>query len=137
MAGRLGVGDRPFLCPILAHQQELDHGAGPRQAGLSCRRLLDINVVETRALPTPAELLAELPKTEPQAEFVTRTRREIHRSIFTDDKRFSLIVGPVLDSRRCAGHDYAVKMSASLAMGPTRDCRDARVLRKTSNAVGF
>jgi 3-deoxy-7-phosphoheptulonate synthase len=54
----------------------------------------DINVVETRALPSPAALLAELPKTEAQAEFVTRARREIHRLIFTDDRRFLLIVGP-------------------------------------------
>ena len=30
----------------------------------------DINVVETRALPSPAALLAELPKTEIQSEFV-------------------------------------------------------------------
>ena len=56
----------------------------------------DINVVETRALPSPAAMLAELPKTETQAEFVTRTRREIHRLIFTDDRRFLLIIGPVL-----------------------------------------
>jgi 3-deoxy-7-phosphoheptulonate synthase len=71
----------------------------------------DINVVETRVLPTPAELLAELPKTEPQAEFVTRTRREIHRLIFTDDKRFLLIVGPCSIHDVAAGHDYAVKLS--------------------------
>ncbi|HTF42964.1 MAG TPA: 3-deoxy-7-phosphoheptulonate synthase, partial [Terriglobales bacterium] len=71
----------------------------------------DINVVETRVLPTPAELLAELPKTESQAEFVTRTRREIHRLIFTDDKRFLLIVGPCSIHDVVAGHDYAVKLS--------------------------
>ena len=54
----------------------------------------DLNVVETRALPSPAVLLAELPKTEAQAEFVARTRREIHRLIFTADRRFLLIIGP-------------------------------------------
>ena len=37
----------------------------------------DINVVETRTLPSPAELLAELPKTEAQADFVVRARRDI------------------------------------------------------------
>jgi 3-deoxy-7-phosphoheptulonate synthase len=66
----------------------------------------DINVVETRALPSPAALLAELPKTEAQADFVTRARREIHRLIFTDDRRFLLIIGP------CSIHDYAKRLAA-------------------------
>jgi 3-deoxy-7-phosphoheptulonate synthase len=67
----------------------------------------DINVVETRALPSPAALLAELPKTEVQAEFVTRTRREIHRLIFTDDHRFLLIIGPCSIHDLEAGRAYA------------------------------
>jgi len=71
----------------------------------------DINVVETRALPSPAELLAELPKTEAQAEFVTRTRREIHQLIFTDDKRFLLIIGPCSIHDVAAGHEYAAKLA--------------------------
>ena len=54
----------------------------------------DINVVETRALPTPAELIREHPKSDQQAEFVTKTRHDIHRIIFTDDKRLLLVVGP-------------------------------------------
>lgn len=74
----------------------------------------DINVVETRALPSPATLLAELPKTDAQAEFVTRARREIHRLIFTDDKRFLLIVGPCSIHDLGAGRDYARRL-ASLA----------------------
>ncbi len=71
----------------------------------------DLNVVETRALPSPAQLLAELPKTDPQAEFVTRTRREIHRLIFTDDKRFLLIVGPCSIHDLKAGRAYAQKLA--------------------------
>ncbi len=71
----------------------------------------DINVVETRALPSPAALLAELPKTDAQAEFVTRTRREIHRLIFTDEKRFLLIVGPCSIHDLKAGRDYAQKLA--------------------------
>src|SRR5688572_6586969 len=74
----------------------------------------DTNVVETRALPSPAALLAELPKTEAQAEFVTRARREIHRLIFTDDKRFLLIVGPCSIHDLKAGRVYA-KQLAELA----------------------
>ncbi len=72
----------------------------------------DINVVETRALPSPAALLAELPKTEAQAEFVTRTRRDIHRVIFTDDRRFLLIIGPCSIHDLAAGRDYARRLAA-------------------------
>jgi 3-deoxy-7-phosphoheptulonate synthase len=76
------------------------------------QRTSDINVVETRALPSPAALLAELPKTEAQAEFVARTRGEIHRLIFTDDKRFLLIVGPCSIHDLEAGRDYARRLAA-------------------------
>src|SRR5882757_2730621 len=72
----------------------------------------DINVVETRALPSPAALLAELPKTETQSEFVTRTRRDIHRVIFTDDRRFLLIIGPCSIHDLAAGRDYARRLAA-------------------------
>ena len=56
-------------------------------------------------------MLAELPKTEVQAEFVTRSRREIHRLIFTDDKRFLLIVGPCSIHDLEAGRDYARRLA--------------------------
>jgi 3-deoxy-7-phosphoheptulonate synthase len=72
----------------------------------------DINVVETRALPSPAAMLAELPKTETQAEFVTKARREIHRLIFTDDRRFLLIIGPCSIHDLEAGRDYARRLAA-------------------------
>ncbi|HWA86838.1 MAG TPA: 3-deoxy-7-phosphoheptulonate synthase [Opitutus sp.] len=76
------------------------------------QRTSDINVVETRALPSPAAFLADLPKTEPQAEFVARARREIHRIIFTDDKRFLLIAGPCSIHDLEAGRDYARRLAA-------------------------
>ncbi len=72
----------------------------------------DINVVETRALPSPAQLLAELPKSEAQAEFVAHAREEIHRIIFTDDKRHLLIVGPCSIHDVAAGRDYAQRLAA-------------------------
>ncbi len=72
----------------------------------------DINVVETRALPSPAALLKELPKTEAQAEFIARARSEIHRLIFTDDKRFLLIIGPCSIHDIQAGRDYARRLAA-------------------------
>lgn len=71
----------------------------------------DINVVETRSLPSPAALLAELPKSEAQADFVTRARREIHRLIFTDERRFLLIVGPCSIHDLQAGRVYAQQLA--------------------------
>lgn len=71
----------------------------------------DINVVETRVLPSPATLLAELPKTDAQADFVTRARRDIHRLIFTDDRRFLLIVGPCSIHDPAAGREYASRLA--------------------------
>ena len=71
----------------------------------------DINVVETRALPSPSALLRELPKTEVQSEFIARAREEIHRLIFTDDKRFLLIVGPCSIHDTAAGVEYARRLA--------------------------
>jgi 3-deoxy-7-phosphoheptulonate synthase len=72
----------------------------------------DLNIVETRPLPTPAQLLAELPITEAQAEFVTASRREIQRIIFTDERRFLLIVGPCSIHDVEAGREYANRLAA-------------------------
>lgn len=71
----------------------------------------DINVIETRALPSPANLLAEIPKSENQADFVTRARHEIHEIIFTGDKRFLLIVGPCSIHDMVAGREYAQRLA--------------------------
>jgi 3-deoxy-7-phosphoheptulonate synthase len=71
----------------------------------------DINVVETRALPSPAAVLAELPKSEAQAAFVAAARTDIHRIIFTDDKRFLLVIGPCSIHDLEAGRDYARRLA--------------------------
>jgi len=71
----------------------------------------DINVVETRPLPSPAQLLAELPKSEEQAAFITRAREEVHRIIFTDDSRFLLVIGPCSIHDVKAGREYAERLA--------------------------
>jgi 3-deoxy-7-phosphoheptulonate synthase len=76
------------------------------------QRTSDINVVETRPLPSPAALLAEIPKTEVQASFVTQSRRDIHRLIFTDDHRMLLIVGPCSIHDVDAGLEYGRRLAA-------------------------
>jgi len=98
----------------------------------------DINVVETRALPSPATLLAEQPKTDRQADFVTRTRREIHRLIFTDDKRFLFIVGPCSIHDVEAGRDYARRLAALAATVSDRIMIVMRVyFEKPRTTVGW
>ena len=79
------------------------------------QRTSDINVLETRELPSPAALLTELPKTESQSAFVTQVREDIHRVIFTEDKRFLLVVGPCSIHDIDAGREYAQRLAALAA----------------------
>jgi 3-deoxy-7-phosphoheptulonate synthase len=72
----------------------------------------DLNVVETRTLPSPTALLAELPKTTAQAAFVAHSREDIRRIIFTDDRRFLLLIGPCSIHDVEAGRDYARRLAA-------------------------
>jgi 3-deoxy-7-phosphoheptulonate synthase len=78
----------------------------------SVQRTSDLNVVETRVLPTPNELLRLLPKTATQAEFITRARQEIHNLIFGDDHRLLLIVGPCSIHDLAAGREYGRCLAA-------------------------
>ncbi|EIQ00112.1 phospho-2-dehydro-3-deoxyheptonate aldolase [Opitutaceae bacterium TAV1] len=75
------------------------------------RKTSDINVVETRLLPSPAELVNEYPRSEAQSEFITRVRQEIHRIVFTADRRFLLVVGPCSIHDTEAGLDYARRLA--------------------------
>jgi 3-deoxy-7-phosphoheptulonate synthase len=75
------------------------------------QRTSDINVVETRELPSPAALADEIPKTDALAAFVTRARQDIHRLIFTDDRRLLLIVGPCSIHDVDAGLEYAGRLA--------------------------
>ncbi len=76
------------------------------------RKTSDINVVATRALPTPHELIRRLPKTTAQADFVARAREEIRDIIFGDDHRLLLIVGPCSIHDLAAGRDYGRRLAA-------------------------
>jgi len=72
----------------------------------------DINVVETRLLPSPEDLVQALPKTDALGAFITRARADIQRLIFTDDKRFLLIIGPCSIHDTEAGREYAKRLAA-------------------------
>ncbi|MFX3681405.1 MAG: 3-deoxy-7-phosphoheptulonate synthase [bacterium] len=75
------------------------------------QRTSDINVIATEELPSPLDLFKELPKTTTQSEFITRSREDIHRVIFTEDKRFLLIIGPCSIHDLEAGRDYAKRLA--------------------------
>lgn len=70
----------------------------------------DINVVNNRVLPTPAELLAAVPRSDAQSDFIVRSRREIHDIIFGDDRRLLLVIGPCSIHDVEAGRDYARRL---------------------------
>jgi len=76
------------------------------------QRTSDINVLETRELPPPARLLAEFPKSDTQAAFVAAARQDIHRVIFTEDRRLLCIVGPCSIHDVAAGREYAQRLAA-------------------------
>ena len=83
----------------------------------------DINVLSNRVLPSPAELLKIVPRTEPQSDFIVRSRREIHDIIFGDDKRLLVVVGPCSIHDVEAGREYARHLAAL-----AREVRDRMLL---------
>src|SRR6202453_1324572 len=116
-AGRLGVSGPPLFLPKsggrsgLRRQNPLRPVLQRASSQDPMQRTSDINVVETRPLPSPAALLAEIPKSEAQAGFVTGARQDIHRVIFTDDRRLVLIVGPCSIHDVDAGREYARRLA--------------------------
>lgn len=62
-------------------------------------------------LPSPEQLLEELPKSEAQADYVTRAREDIRKLIFSDDKRFLLVIGPCSIHDVAAGREYAKRLA--------------------------
>lgn len=74
-------------------------------------RTSDINVTETRVLPSPEALLLDLPKSEPQSKFVIGARREIQAIIHGRDPRMLCIVGPCSIHDPAAALEYAGKLA--------------------------
>ncbi len=74
----------------------------------------DINVLEIRALPSPAQLIADAPRSDAQSAFITEARAQIQKIIFGDDRRLLLVVGPCSIHDTAASAEYARRL-ASLA----------------------
>ncbi len=71
----------------------------------------DIHVSANLALPSPAELLRRLPRTESDAEFVFQSRLAIREIIFGDDPRLLVIAGPCSIHDIDAGREYAERLA--------------------------
>ena len=76
------------------------------------QQVTDIRVVSSEALPSPAALVAELPRTEAQTDFVSQVRRELHAIIHGEDPRLIAVVGPCSIHDLKAGREYAAQLKA-------------------------
>ncbi len=75
------------------------------------QKVTDINILETQPLPTPVELLGQIPRSDRQEELIARSRREIHEIIFGDDKRLLFVLGPCSIHDTAAGLEYARRLA--------------------------
>jgi 3-deoxy-7-phosphoheptulonate synthase len=108
------LAKRRKLSPSNSICQALPSSSQFRQRDRFMQRTSDINVLSTSELPSPAKLFEELPRSPAQSEFITKSRENIHRVIFTEDKRLLLIIGPCSIHDLKAGREYAQRL-ASLA----------------------
>jgi 3-deoxy-7-phosphoheptulonate synthase len=72
----------------------------------------DLRIESFQPLPTPGELLAELPRTDSQAAVIQQGREDIHRIIHGQDPRLLVVVGPCSIHCADAGREYAEKLAA-------------------------
>ena len=74
-------------------------------------RVSDVHVIANTALPTPREMVAEIPRSEGDATFVSRARAEISRILSGEDPRFLVIVGPCSIHDIKGGREYAERLA--------------------------
>jgi 3-deoxy-7-phosphoheptulonate synthase len=74
-------------------------------------RTSDTRVVALEALPTPAQVRAELPLSASAAELVARSRQEIEAVLNGDDPRLLVVVGPCSVHDPDAALDYARRLA--------------------------
>jgi 3-deoxy-7-phosphoheptulonate synthase len=72
----------------------------------------NVNVVDSAVLPAPEYLCREIPSTDEQTSFISKSRKEIDEIIFGDDKRLLVVVGPCSIHDLEAGVEYAQKLAA-------------------------
>ena len=79
------------------------------QVGVS--RIINRRVLELEPLPTPAQVLAELPLDSAAQEIVAYSRDEIRACLYGQDDRLLVIVGPCSVHDPNAALDYAHRLS--------------------------
>jgi 3-deoxy-7-phosphoheptulonate synthase len=75
----------------------------------------DLRIRSFAPLSTPAELLGELPCTEPMSDNVAAARRELHRILHGEDDRLAVVIGP------CSIHDAEAALEYARKLRPLRD----------------
>ncbi len=78
------------------------------------RETNNLHVVDTRPIPSPAEIKAELPLSAPAAELVASTRERIRALVHGQDHRLLVVVGP------CSIHDVAAAREYAQRLAPLR-----------------
>jgi 3-deoxy-7-phosphoheptulonate synthase len=74
-------------------------------------RVSDVHVIANTALPTPREMVSEIPRTEQDAALVSQARTDISRILSGEDPRFLLIVGPCSIHDIKGGQEYAERLA--------------------------
>ena len=102
-----------------AIRQAMDEGKNPLvatdvprwedQVGIS--RIVNRRVLEFEVLPTPAQVLADLPLTKEAQEIVAYSRDEIRACLYGQDDRLLVIVGPCSVHDPVAALDYASRLA--------------------------
>ena len=75
----------------------------------------DLRIRSFAPLSSPAELLRELPCTEPMSNNVANTRRALHRILHGEDDRLAVVIGP------CSIHDPQAALEYARRLQPLRD----------------
>ncbi|KAA8816324.1 3-deoxy-7-phosphoheptulonate synthase [Bifidobacterium callitrichos] len=115
---------------LRAIQEAMDAGKNPLiatdvprwedQVGIS--RIVNRRVLEFEVLPTPAQVLADLPLTDDAQEIVAYSRDEIRACLYGQDDRLLVIVGP------CSVHDPAAALDYARRLAKLKDELDEQLL---------
>jgi 3-deoxy-7-phosphoheptulonate synthase len=75
----------------------------------------DLRIRDFAELPTPAELILDLPCSEAMSETVAAARRALHLILHGADDRLAVVIGP------CSIHDRAAALEYARRLRPLRD----------------
>lgn len=102
------------------------------------RKVSDINIRYNRVLPSPEELLREVPRSPALADFVADSRQALREIIFGQDDRLLVIAGPCSIHDTTAALEYARKLAALADELSGRLCIVMRVyFEKPRTTVGW